>query len=415
MKIKSQPFELTKIDYRKLKPIQGALKNLSAKNYQRLKKSFQEKGLFIPMFVWKDGEDFRLLDGHGRERLFQSEQAVFVDELGNENHEVPCLLIHADSLKDAKEKLLIISSQYQSITQEGFDEFTFDLDTDWLADTVHFDGLFKELEVSVPREGMTDEDAVPATPSEPRVKRGEIYALGRHRLACGDAASAEDVALLMAGTKAVLVFTDPPYNIASNNDGVASNVSKAHEKLMGSEWDKNFDFASVAPALLSLLAEDASVYVCTSHHLAGSIWQWMKTWADHSNWCVWSKPNPMPSLMKRHWTWSAELVCYATRGKHIFNFPDSGHALSVWEINKKSGDSGHPCEKPVAVPEHAILHSSKEGQIVVDLFMGSGTTLIACEKNNRVCYGMEIDPAYCDVIIERWEDFTGEKAERIDG
>jgi DNA modification methylase len=234
--------------------------------------------------------------------------------------------------------------------------------------------------------------------------------MGKHRVMCGDSTAITDVERLMDGGKADLVFTDPPYNIASENKGVAANVSQAHEKLMASEWDMDFCFEDVQACLLASIAPSATVYVCTSHHLAASIWTWMKTWSDHNNWCTWSKPNPMPSLMKRHWTWNAELICYATRGKHVFNFPDEGHALSTWTIAKVNGQSGHPTEKPVAVPEHAITHSSKKGQMVLDLFGGSGSTLIACEKTGRQSRLMELDPRYCDVIINRWQQFTGKTA-----
>jgi DNA modification methylase len=123
----------------------------------------------------------------------------------------------------------------------------------------------------------------------------------------------------------------------------------------------------------------------------------------------------MPSLAKRHWTWNTELVCYATKGKHVFNFPEEGHALSTWTINKQNGDSGHPTEKPVAVPEHAILHSSTKGQTVLDLFGGSGSTLIACEKTGRACRMMELSPHYVDVIVRRWQEFTGQEAMLEDG
>lgn len=254
------------------------------------------------------------------------------------------------------------------------------------------------------------EDEVPEPPAEPITKPSDLWLLGEHRLLCGDSTKAEDVKRLMAGAKADMVFTDPPYNIASENKGVAADVSKSHKKLMDSEWDRDFVFQDVAPQLIDCLNTNATVYVCTSHHLASSIWDWMRQWSSHHSWCVWSKPNPMPSLMKRHWTWNAELICYATRGRHTFNFPTNGHALSVWEINKANGSSGHPTEKPVAVPAHAILHSSSSGDLVVDLFLGSGTTLIAAEQLNRKCYGMEISPAYCDVIVKRWETLTGKKA-----
>lgn len=118
----------------------------------------------------------------------------------------------------------------------------------------------------------------------------------------------------------------------------------------------------------------------------------------------------MPSLSKRHWTWNTELICYATRGKHIFNFPNEGHALSTWTINKLTEKYVHPTQKPIAVPATAISHSSNPGDIVLDGFGGSGSTLIACEQLGRTCYMMEIDPKYVQVIINRWEAMTGEKA-----
>ena len=116
--------------------------------------------------------------------------------------------------------------------------------------------------------------------------------------------------------------------------------------------------------------------------------------------------------MKRHWTWDTELIPYATRGKHIFNGDAKQHNPSTWRINKQQGKekTGHPTQKPVAVPQHAIEKSSRNNQIIIDLFGGSGSTLIACEKTNRHARLMELDPKYCDVIVKRWEDFTGKKA-----
>lgn len=259
-------------------------------------------------------------------------------------------------------------------------------------------------------EGQTDPDAVPEAQEEPVSRLGDVWILGRHRLMCGDSTDAGSVALLMNGEKADMVFTDPPYNVAGESKNFAVSVSKAYENLSEAEWDKGFDIHPALDRIGENLASDASVYVCTSHFLAPDIWAWMKGWADFHCYCVWSKPNPMPSLAKRHWTWNTELVCYATKGKHVFNFPEEGHALSTWTINKQNGDSGHPTEKPVAVPEHAILHSSAEGQTVLDLFGGSGSTLIACEKTGRVCRMMELAPRYVDVIVRRWQEFTGHEA-----
>ena len=207
-----------------------------------------------------------------------------------------------------------------------------------------------------------------------------------------------------------MVFTDPPYNIASDSKNYAADCSKAMKNLSDSEWDKGFDISKLFPVLYDCLSENVTVYICTSHFLASEIWKWMREWAEHHSYCIWSKPNPMPSLSKRHWTWNSEIICYATRGKHVFNFPAEGHALSVWTINKENGKTGHPTEKPIAVPAMAISHSSKENNIVLDLFGGSGSTLIACEQLERNCYSMELDPKYVDVIIKRWENLTGKKA-----
>ena len=257
------------------------------------------------------------------------------------------------------------------------------------------------------------EDDVPDVPTEPKSKLGQLYKLGNHRLICGDSTDKATIERLMDGVKANMVFTDPPYNIASDSKNFAADVSKAMKDLSESEWDKHFDIKEVLNNIYNSISDNSTVYICTSHFLAPDIWNWMKEWSDHYSYCVWSKPNPMPSLSKRHWTWNTELICYATKGKHTFNFPKEGHALSTWTISKKNGNTGHPTEKPVEVPSMAISHSSKKNDVVIDFFGGSGSTLIACEQLNRRCYMCELDPKYVDVIIERWEKFTGNKAELI--
>ncbi|MGA1281486.1 MAG: DNA-methyltransferase, partial [Candidatus Nanopelagicaceae bacterium] len=265
-------------------------------------------------------------------------------------------------------------------------------------------------------QGLTDEDEIPdEEQAETRVKRGEVWQLGRHRIMCGDSTCKADVERLMDGKKADMVFTDPPYNVGSESKGVAADVSKAHEDLMSADWDKNFQIEAPLNTLLSVLSHDCVVYVCTLHYLAGKIWAWMKEWADFYSFCVWSKPDPTPSLMKRHWTWDTELITYATRGKHIFNAEEGHHSPSTWRINKQQGSekTGHPTQKPVAVPQHAIEKSSKKGSIVLDLFLGSGSTMIACEKTGRTCYGMELSEKYCDVILQRFQDFTGIEPQKV--
>jgi len=261
--------------------------------------------------------------------------------------------------------------------------------------------------------GEGDPDEVPE-PAKPIVQPGELYLLGDHRLLCGDCTDLLLVDRLMNGEKADMVFTDPPYNHGSEDALIASTVSQSMRKLKAAKWDKSFDIGATLASIDAVKAENSTVYICTSHHLAGKIFDWQAA-ATQGSYCVWVKPNPMPSLMKRHWTWDHELVCYSTYGKHTFNFPESGHAPASWTFNKNQKNDLHPTQKPVEVPEHAIKHSSKLGAIVWDGFLGSGSTLIACEKNNRKCYGMEIDPIYCGVILDRWAKFTGLDPHREDG
>lgn len=265
----------------------------------------------------------------------------------------------------------------------------------------------------VPEKPAPDDDPGEA-PKDSRVKRGDIWALGPHRLICADASDHNAVTGLMGGQKADMIFTDPPYNCGGENKMVASSIRKGYADLKAAEWDQAFDFADVEQNMLSIMADSCSVYVCTSHHLFGQIMAWMKTWSDHDNFCVWAKSNPMPSLQKRHYTWCSELICYATRGKHTFNFPQEGHTLNVWNLPKSVKNDLHPTMKPVAVPAHAIRHSSKPGDIVVDLFGGAGSTLLACEQLGRTCYMSEISELHCETILRRYERETGKKATRLD-
>lgn len=264
-------------------------------------------------------------------------------------------------------------------------------------------------------EGLTDADAVPEPPKEAKTKRGELWILGNHRLLCGDATDKADVEQLMNGEKADMVFTDPPYNHGSEDTLIASTVRQSMKKLKNSEWDRAFDISATLKTIDYIRANDCTVYVCTSHHLAGKIFEWQAVTAMQGGYCVWVKPNPMPSLMKRHWTWDHELICYSTYGKHTFNFPITGHAPASWVFNKNQKNDLHPTMKPVELVEHAVSHSSKPDALVWDGFLGSGTTIVACEKTSRRCYGTEIDPIYIDVILTRWAKFTGKDPVREDG
>ena len=356
--------------------------------------SIKEFGFLDPLAVWSD--DNIVVEGHGRltaaKKLgMKTVPCIRLDDLTDEQRRAYALA-HNKTAELSDWDIDLLGLELDDITDIDMSEFGFDLD-------------FSEDE---PVE--ITEDEVPEE-VETKAKLGDLWILGSHKLVCGDSTDSAVIDRLMDGVKADIVFTDPPYNIASDSKNFGASASKALSDLSEAEWDKNFEIRDVLDNIIVTLAKDCSVYVCTSHFLAGKIWQWMDEWADHVQYCVWSKPNPMPSLAKRHWTWNTELICYATRGKHTFNFPKEGHALSTWTINKKNGDTGHPTEKPVEVPATAISHSSKENDIVLDLFGGSGSTLIACEQLNRKCYMAELDERYVSVIVNRWLNFTGRKDE----
>lgn len=365
-------------------------------------KSIQKDGYRARIIVDKDGV---IIAGHTRyeamKRLGWTEAEVWIaDDMTPE--QIADYRIRDNLTADFAE--WDFSELEAEITEMGLD---FDMS--------EFEG-FEDIQGGVSDTPTAEEDDFdPDEPIEPKAKLGDIYQLGRHRLMCGDSTDINAVDGLMDGEKADMVFTDPPYNIASDSKNYAADCSKAMKQLSNSEWDKNFDISGALSCIFAAMSENVSVYICTSHFLAGTIWEWMRQWAGHYSYCIWAKPNPMPSLSKRHWTWNTELICYGTRGKHTFNFPGEGHALSTWTINKLNGATEHPTEKPVAVPSMAITHSSKAGDIILDLFGGSGSTLIAAEKLNRTCYMMELDPHYVDVIIARWENLTGEKATLLNG
>lgn len=395
--------ELSNVPISKLIPYaKNPRKNDAA--VRQVAKSLQEFGLVKNSIVVD--EDMVLITGHTTTKAMQS--------LG---WETAPEVTQVFGLTDAQKKAYRIADNKLGETAE-WDNELLKLELDELGDMdfdIELTGFDdKQLDEMFPPEvkEVEEDDFEPPTEVKTDIKRGDIFRLGRHRLMCGDCTDLTNVNKLMGGEKADMVFTDPPYNVAGESKNFAADCSTSMNNLKNSEWDKNFDPEKALDIILKNISENATVYICTSHFLAPKIWEWMRTWASHFSWCAWHKSNPMPSLSKRHWTWDGELIPYATRGKHVFNFPQIGHAPSIWCLPKKK-ETQHPTEKPVGVPAMAISHSSNEGGIIFDPFLGSGTTLIACEQLNRVCYGMEISPQYCQVIIDRWEKLTGQKAEPI--
>jgi len=246
-------------------------------------------------------------------------------------------------------------------------------------------------------EGETDEDSIPEPPKEPKSKLGDIYELGHHRLMCGDSISINDVDKLMDGKKADMVFTDPPYGIDYQD------IKKNHKKIAGDE-----SLSNVKDLLSLILVLDIPMYLCCNWKCFSAFEEAMHEAGKYPKSCiVWDKKVRVQNLdkfYKRH-----EFILY--HGEFGGQKTLDG---DVW-ICDREVRKDHPTAKPVELCERAIRYSSENADIVLDLFGGSGATLIAAEKSARKCYMMELDPIYVDVIVKRWEDFTGKKAKLING
>ena len=258
----------------------------------------------------------------------------------------------------------------------GFGEWDWDmLANEWdavLLDDWGLDVWQEEEE----KEGLTDPDEVPEVPADPVIQLGDLWILGEHRLLCGDSTKAEDVERLMDGATADALVTDPPYGINANKQTLGKG-KKEFER--GGDWDAQ------KPDILPLLTYCKTQVVWGGNYFADVL-------PPTNDWLCWHKKNDGRSYSEFELAWS--------------NLGKNCRLLSHhWGGENKL----HPTMKPVAVMEWCM--NMTEGTIF-DPFLGSGSTLIAAEKTGRKCYGMELDPKYCDVIVKRWEDFTGQKASK---
>jgi DNA modification methylase len=267
-------------------------------------------------------------------------------------------------------------------------------------------------------EGLTDEDEVPEVPEEPKTKPGDIYRLGRHRLMCGDSTSIDAVEKLMDGQKADLTFTSPPYNADTKAGDGDIFTSKKSKKLYGDGYSDNLESSEYVDFAISVLencfiATDGFIFWNVSYN-ANSRFEYIQQISNRLPNLIeqicWKKTSTIPfkgSLM-RDW-------------EPIYLFSTNGNLLGLdevvsnfWQIsNTNSQTENHKACFPVELPEKGIKLIKQKTGIVFDPFGGSGTTMIACEKLGRTNFSMEIDPKYCDVIVKRWEDFTGQKAELV--
>ena len=374
------------------------------KNKQLIKRSIAEAGLGRSIVIDADDE---IIAGNGLVSQLDKDTPVKVIETTGDE----LVVVKRTDLKqgDAKRAALAI---YDNSTSDS-SEFDIELaKTDFSVENLIDFGvidqeLIKEFE---PKE--LNEDFVPET-APSIVKRGDIWLLGEHRLMCGDSTSIDDVDKLMAGQKADMVFTDPPYGV-SYEGGLNEKKKKQikNDSLTGNDL---YEMLCVAFSNIKLSTKEKSaIYIFyatkTTREFINALYD---AGLKQRGIIAWHKLGGGFGDFMAHYMNAYEPCIYASNGDSV-NWYGANNEKTVWDIDKEKKCDLHPTMKPLAVVSRAIQNSSKQDDLVLDLFGGSGSTLIACEQTNRKCCTMELDEHYCDVIIQRWENLTGKRATKED-
>jgi len=362
----------------------------------QLAASIREFGFTNPVLI---DQDANLIAGHGR--LLAARKAKM--------DQVPAVVV--TGLDDRKRRALVIADNKLALNA-GWDEEALRVELEDLAgDFGELMGFSEDELVALlggdVQEGLTDEDAVPEAPGQPVTVEGDVWLLGRHRLMCGDSTSIDVVERLMDGRKADMVFTDPPYGVrytggmSDKGDGLKSN---AREMIKNDDVDLYEDAVTVAAAVCN-----GPVFMFYADTVPFGLYRGIEAvGGEVVALLIWKKAGGYGAMGASYKQNHEPCVIWKKKGARL-NFVGATTENRVWEEKKEGGGNKlHPTQKPVSIPERAIRNHN--AATVLDLFGGSGSTLIACEKTARDCRMMELDPKYCDVIIKRWQDFTGQEA-----
>jgi len=370
--------EIKKVPISKVEVWEKNPRNIKTKDFERLKKQIQELGVYKPLICFRENGKYITLGGNMRLRALR--------ELKHQDIDVSIIKAETEAMKikyalsDNDRVGIYMEQELAELVYPYLEEI--DLE-DFKVDVGEPIELKDVIEDYAPNLDGT-EDEVPEIDDSPAItKMGDLFQLGRHRLLCGDATKEEDVKRLMGGKKADMVFTDPPYGCTdlewdrypNNNDlKIWMSITDGAIAVFGAALPR------CVKALLSLDPSPERIYVWwntfTLTHSENAFWQWQPIY-------VWRKNR----------------------------FKDIEKDVIQMAANTGGDKHKHPTQKPVALFQKFI--SPNEGKSICDLFLGSGTTLIACEKLNRICYGCEIEPKYCDVIITRYANFMGIQEEEI--
>lgn len=372
-----------------IKPYEKNAKKHPADQVKKISASIQKFGFNQPIVVDKNNV---IIVGHGR---LEAAKALKLTS-------VPCLTVdlteeQAKAYRLADNKLNesdwymdLVIEELKSLSQEMID----------------LTGFEKDLIIAPDAK----DDEVPEIPIKPKSKLGDLYELGNHRVLCGDSTKIEHVEKLMNGKKADMVFTDPPYSVNYEKKNREVLKSKSYSKIEGDNlkvddiaknlWKPAFD------NLAEVSKDGASIYVTMPQGGDQMMMMMMDSWQVKHE-LIWVKNSPVFSMGRLDYDYMHEPILYGWKKNHQF-YGGGQYKKSVWNI-ARDGNKSHPTMKPVELIVNIISNSSKQEDIMIDFFLGSGSSVIASEKTNRTCYGMELDPKYVDVIVERYCEYTGKR------
>ena len=355
--------------------------------------SIKEFGFKVPIIIDKNNI---IVAGHTR---YKASKKLGINK-------VPCLV--ADDLTDEQIKAFrLADNKVAEIATWDFDKL--DLELSALEMNMELFGFEANDDVEV-QEALEDEFDV-EVPEEPKAKLGDIYQLGKHRLMCGDSTSIDDVEKLMNGNKADMFLTDPPYNV--DYEGKTKDKLKIENDKMDNDSFRQFLIDAFSNANM-LMKAGAVFYIwhadSEGYNFRGACYD--VGWKVRQ--ClVWNKNSMVMGRQDYHWKHEPCLYGWKDGASHLWT--SDRKQTTVISFDKPTKNDLHPTMKPVPLFDYQIKNNTNSGDIVLDLFGGSGTTIMACEQNKRVAYAMELDPKYVDVIINRWEQFTGKKAVLLNG
>jgi len=387
------------IEYRRavdLTPYENNSRTHSKEQVGQIVESIKEFGFTNPILIDEAGG---IIAGHGR---LEAANALGMEE-------VPTITL--TGLSEAQKRAYVIADNRLALNA-GWDieALTSELKAlqaeDFNLDLIGFDPDELANLLAEPVEGQTDEDAVPEVPEAPVTVEGDIWVLGRHRLMCGDSTSIDAVERLMDGRKADMWLTDPPYNVAY--EGKTKDALTIKNDKMEDTGFRQFlcDSYTAADAVMKA---GAVFYIwhadSEGYNFRGA--------AKDAGWTVrqcliWKKQTMVMGRQDYHWKHEPCLYGWKDGAAHLW--ATDRKQTTILEFDRPSRNAEHPTMKPVELFEYQMLNNTKGSDAILDSFGGSGTTVIAAEKNGRDAFLMELDPKYCDVIIKRWQDFTGKQA-----